>query len=137
MNSGEKKIRPAVLLVDDDASFARDVTNFLGADGTVFWVHRSDQALAFIQRERPDWILLDLNMPRHLSRLDEEEGLELLKRISTPIRERVIVVTAALSAGMNRRLKYLGVERVHLKSEPLPHLLGLLGGHGRSSVQSP
>lgn len=116
-----------ILLIDDDRTFARDLRRAVGGVGRFAWLPDAREAIRTIRVELPQWILVDLDMPRHLGVLDEEEGLELVLRLTPAERARVIVVTQALSARARRELGRLGVRRFYLKSEPYSRLLDLLG----------
>jgi DNA-binding NarL/FixJ family response regulator len=115
-----------LILIEDDPSFAEEVAAFFGQEYRIVWLDRSERALEAVLCQRPHLVLLDLNLPHHFSVLDEDEGLGLLKRLPGAVRAKVVVVTAALSAPMRARLGRLGVDRIHLKSEPLMSLWNLL-----------
>lgn len=68
-----------ILLVEDDRTFAEDLLILLPSDFHVEWVQNSSTALTNLrERENPDAILLDVNLPADLSPWDEMEGLALL-----------------------------------------------------------
>ncbi len=116
-----------ILLIDDDPSFASDLTSLLQPRGEFVWADRSDVGLKVIEERRPARILLDLNMPHHLAMLDEDEGLEVLRRLSPDDRERVVIVTGSLSNALRRQLDALGVGGIYVKSEPVTRLKEMLG----------
>ena len=111
-----------VILIDDDPLFARDVQVMVEPNATFCWLDGSARALETIRRENPRVILLDLHMPRGLSQLDEEEGLEVLRRLSSSERQKVIVVTRALAPRVEMHLWLLGVASIYMKSEPMTKL---------------
>ena len=117
-----------VLLIDDDRLFAREVEQMVPRPQSFTWLDRSESALDEIRAREPSLILVDLDMPRHFSMLDEEEGLEVIDRLPVSDRSRVIVVTGRLSAATHARLTALGVTRIYLKSEPVSELSRLLSG---------
>ena len=58
--------RQKMLLVEDndhDAFFVENAMKNIGADADITHVHDSDGAVPAIEEDRPDLILLDLNMP--------------------------------------------------------------------------
>jgi DNA-binding NarL/FixJ family response regulator len=116
-----------ILLIDDDPSFAGDLAALLHPRSDFVWTDRSDVGLKVIADERPAQILLDLNMPHRLAMLDEEEGIEVLRRLSPQERARVVIVTGGLSSMVRRQLEALGVARIYIKSEPMARLHALMG----------
>lgn len=115
-----------VLLIDDDASFAQELATGLGTAWRFLWIDRSDAALELIRRERPRWILLDLQMPHQLARLDEGEGLAILHALTPEEVARVIVVTALLTEKARRDLGRFGRLPVYLKTERIGQLQDFL-----------
>ena len=92
MNSAGK---PLILVVDDNDTIRNLVATILGGQNMeVAFASDGEQALAFLERRRPDVMLLDLSMPR----LD---GLEVLRRVRThPTLSdlRIVMLTAVASA---------------------------------------
>lgn len=115
-----------VLLIDDDPTFARDLGSALPGGRDMAWLPDTRQALETIRGEQPEVVLLDLNMPRHLAMLDEEEGIEVLERLTLEERLRVVVVTRSLTEGARERLRDLGVGRIHFKSNSLAALVRMI-----------
>jgi DNA-binding NarL/FixJ family response regulator len=120
------------LLIDDDPSFATDIAAHLRPHTDFIWTNRSDIGLWLIETGHPEDILLDLNMPHRLAMLDEEEGLEVVRRLSPSSRARVVIVTGAVSGAIARQLEGLGVERIYVKSEPTSKLASLLRRAGEA-----
>ena len=83
---------PRILIVDDDASFRQFLTLFLRKEGfEVQSCEDGKEALRWMEREKPDLILLDLRMP-------EVSGLEFLQTIRKKgLEVPVIVITAYAS----------------------------------------
>jgi DNA-binding response OmpR family regulator len=76
-----------ILVVDDDATFMHLVTTLLEGEGhRVVQAGDGDAALAAIDAERPDLIVLDLALP-------EMSGLEVLSRVRPRIGVPIIVVS--------------------------------------------
>jgi DNA-binding response OmpR family regulator len=61
-----------ILLIDDDSSFASDIAALLEPRSEFVWTNHSSSGLALVRDMRPDHILLDLDLPRHLGLIDEE-----------------------------------------------------------------
>ncbi len=78
-----------ILIVDDEPDFCDALGDFLGVKGySVFKTHNGDQALAVYKQERPDVVLLDVNMPG-------KDGLETLRELKAlDPGASVIMVTA-------------------------------------------
>jgi two-component system KDP operon response regulator KdpE len=86
-----------VLVVDDEPAIVRLVKAKLTADGyAVITADRGEQALALLEDERPDLIVLDLMMPGI-------DGFETLRRIRMESQVPVVMLTAR--AGDADRLK--------------------------------
>lgn len=96
---------PTILLVDDDAADAKLTRLALGKDGIACRIHHvfdGMEALAFLRRqppfqdaERPDLVLLDLNMPRM-------DGRQVLAAIRGDERLKTIPVVVLTSSAMDR-----------------------------------
>lgn len=77
-----------ILMVDDDALMRRSLAFNLQQSGyRVSSAGNAEDALALVQRERPDLVLLDIGLP-------EMDGLEALRRIKERFDLPVIFVTA-------------------------------------------
>ena len=85
-------MKPASILITDDESTIRIVLRAaLESDGYVVTeASNGREALEAIQREKPDLMVLDLNMPV----LDGMEVLEQMKTLAATARPRVIILTA-------------------------------------------
>ncbi len=78
--------RRTILLVDDDEDFLALVSRWLRKDYAVAAVNSGRKALAWLEKERPDLLLLDYEMP-------EMDGVEVLQRIrENPATEDLAVV---------------------------------------------
>ncbi len=115
-----------VLLIDDDPMFAHDLGAALPESSGMAWLPDTQRALETIREAIHEVVLLDLNMPRHLAMLDEEEGIEVLERLTFEERLRVVVVTRSLTEGARERLRNLGVGRIHFKSNSLAALVRMI-----------
>lgn len=67
--------KPLILVVDDNETIRKLVRTILGEyNMDVVAVNDGDEALDFLQKRRPDAMLLDLSMPR-------VDGLEVLRQV--------------------------------------------------------
>jgi CheY-like chemotaxis protein len=103
-----------ILVIDDEANF-RTLTNMqltrLGYD--VSLADNGWNGLELYRRERPDVILLDVNMPGM-------DGIEVLKQIRTVDRKQpLIVLTEVKSAQAERQMRALGVSEFLIKDSSL------------------
>ncbi len=77
-----------ILVVDDEPPIVRLVRAKLQADGyAVITAGRGEEALALLEDQRPDLIILDLMMPGI-------DGFETLRRVRTELQVPVIMLTA-------------------------------------------
>ncbi|MYS46381.1 response regulator, partial [Streptomyces sp. SID5998] len=98
----------SVVVVDDDETFLTAVRPLLAAvAGSVTVVTDSGRAVATVERERPDAVLLDLDMPG-------PDGYEVHRRLAAnPATAAVpVVVLTALEAGDVDRARLAGVRAV-------------------------
>jgi len=116
-----------ILLIDDDPSFAADLAALLQPHHDFVWANRSDLGLKLIDEKQPERIFLDLDMPHRLAALDEEEGLEVMRRLSPDMRARVVIVTQSLTSALRRELERLGATRFFIKSEAMTQLKAMMG----------
>lgn len=89
--------RPRVLVIDDDKTLTAFVTEVLEGAGYAVAAAMGSPALALARQERPDLILLDINMP-------DIDGVEVRRQLRATPRTAGIPVVA-LSAGGNLRLR--------------------------------
>jgi two-component system, LytTR family, response regulator len=99
--------RPRVVIVDDEPPARDKLRALVAADGRVDLVGEAGNgvsAVTVIERERPDLVLLDIQMP-------ELDGFEVLEALELPRLPRVIFVTAyeahAVRAFEIRAMDYL------------------------------
>lgn len=80
-----------VLLADDDPSLLRLISTTLGTDDfDLLQASDGQEALEVARRERPDLILLDINMPR----LDGFQVCQALKRDAETASIKVVMLSA-------------------------------------------
>ncbi|MBN2808407.1 MAG: sigma-54-dependent Fis family transcriptional regulator [Deltaproteobacteria bacterium] len=76
---------PSLLLVDDDLGLTQALTLSLAPDYTVKAVHSGQAALAHLQQEKVDCVLLDIGLP-------DCDGLKLIKAMRRLVPEMVIIM---------------------------------------------
>ena len=118
-----------ILIVDDEKAVANllaDAIQVQGHQATV--VHRGDEALAALARQRPDAVFLDVLMPGM-------SGVEVLRRIRATDRALpVILITGHAKEEEIEEARRLGVSEIIEKPFILNNLseaLGSLGGAGQ------
>ncbi len=88
---GNDRIR-TILVIDDDPDFLHIMVNWLSASYNVDCSHSGVNALSYLDKKRPDLILLDYEMPGM-------NGQKVMQRIrSNPVNERIPIV---FLTGMN------------------------------------
>ncbi len=75
-NPGTKRGRKRVLAVDDAAIILSRITDALGKHYDVVTVNSGARALKYLEKNKPDLILLDIRMPIR-------DGFEILREIQT------------------------------------------------------
>jgi DNA-binding NtrC family response regulator len=81
-----------ILIIDDEAVFARSAAHFLSRNGHECWsLSSAEEGLAIIEKERPDLILLDI-------KLAGMSGLEALKRIAGLDPNAIVIIMTAYSS---------------------------------------
>ena len=121
MYNEDDRIR-TVLVIDDDPDFLHIMENWLCASYNVDCSHSGASALAYLDRKRPDLILLDYEMPGM-------NGDQVLQRIrSNPSNERIPVIFLTGMNDKERVMKLLGQrpDGYLLKSMPREALLDSL-----------
>jgi two-component system phosphate regulon response regulator PhoB len=101
-----------VLLADDDPSLLRLISTTLGTgDFDLLQALDGQEALELAQRERPDLILLDINMPR----LDGFQVCEQLKQDPQTAGIKVVMLTARGSEADRARGRECGADDYFVK----------------------
>lgn len=121
--------RASLLIVDDERDLVEPLARRLRAGGRyeVSVAYDGEEGLAAARRRPPDVALVDLAMPGM-------DGWELCRRLrSEPGTRgvRIVIMTAWLSEGLDRRAREAGAERVLLKpfeSDALDAVLGAAAG---------
>jgi CheY-like chemotaxis protein len=120
--------RPLILVVDDDPDILEALAEILEGEGyAVDRARHGQEALARIERRRPDLILLDLMMPV----MDGWEFSQALRRRSGFEDIPVLVLSADRQAGARARV--VGARGYLAKPFELNELLRLVGDNVASS----
>ena len=105
--------QPLVLVVDDEANLRRMLGAVLGAEGyAVAEASSGTEAMAAVQRKRPDAVLLDLQMP------GGPDGLETLERLSHEV-PGVPVIMMSGRAGLQDAVRATKLGAYHFLEKPL------------------
>ena len=73
--------KPRILIVDDDDEFISDLKILLSSEFEVDGVTDTRRASDMLAHYRPDCLLLDLNMPMHYGKNNNDEGISFLRHI--------------------------------------------------------
>ena len=81
-----------ILIIDDEAVFARSAAHFLSRHGHECWsLSSAEEGLSSVETERPDLVLLDI-------KLAGMSGLEALKRITSLDPNAIVIIMTAYSS---------------------------------------
>lgn len=81
-----------ILIIDDEAVFARSAAHFLSRSGHECWsLASAEEGLSSVETERPDLVLLDI-------KLAGMSGLEALKRIASLDPNAIVIIMTAYSS---------------------------------------
>ncbi|MBI2461008.1 MAG: response regulator [Candidatus Rokubacteria bacterium] len=114
-------MRQTILVVDDEEAIRRLLTESLTRAGyRVAAAGSGREALALVEQEPPDLIILDLVMP-------EMDGIEALRRIrERGVTAKVLILTAYGTAQQIREARALGVREFIGKPFDLDRLVGIV-----------
>lgn len=116
----ETNVPVKVLLVDDHTLFREGIAEIFAADPVTKVVgeaENGEQAVALAQRERPEVILLDVEMPI----MGAEETIRQLSRVSPS--SKVVILTMYDEPSLVRKLLSLGAHAYVVKSATREELL--------------
>jgi len=115
--NSEARVKPSVLLVDDDREFARAVALLLRHDFEIETVEDGDAALKAHARRAYDAVLLDIELPAG------EDGLEILRRIRADDSQvPIFMVTRTEDPDVALRAGKLGATDYFTKGSPIETL---------------
>ncbi len=103
-----------LLLIEDDVHVAKVLAEAFGADGHETTVmHSGEEGLAYLTRERPDAVVLDVRLPAL-------NGVAVLRKIrSTDPGLPVIIMTGLATLGEIAEARRLGVTEIIEKPDVL------------------
>ncbi|MFC2061170.1 response regulator [Elusimicrobiota bacterium] len=115
-----------LLIVDDEVSICKPIKQFFDSKNyEVAMVHRGEDALKYIEKERPHLVFLDIGLP-------DASGLDILREIKDFDKTiKVIMITAYGNEEMIKQAKTLGVSEYIKK----PFTLDYLQEEGMMKVQ--
>ncbi len=115
-----------ILIVDDDEVFVRALATFLTGHGyKVFIAQDATFAIKHVAQESIDLVILDLGLPSGGGFF----VLENIRKTRQNIQMRVIVSTANISAGIEKKSRELGADDFILKPYDLEKLLEIIKVH--------
>ena len=105
-----------ILIVDDDLSISRSYQKYLGSEGyTVFTADDGRSGFMMIEKEHPDLVLLDINMP-------VKTGLELLEDLNRVFEKKDIPLIIMLTAygDLDAAVKAMNLGAYEFLTKPVP-----------------
>ena len=105
-----------ILIVDDDLSISRSYQKYLGSEGyTVFTADDGRSGFMMIEKERPDLVLLDINMP-------VKTGLELLEDLNRVFEKKDMPLIIMLTAygDLDAAIKAMSLGAYEFLTKPVP-----------------
>jgi CheY-like chemotaxis protein len=115
-----------VLCVDDDRNLCQILAKALGDEGyAVLTAFDGDEAVAMVEKTKPDLILLDLILPRR----DGFEVVEAIRSLESPLSDSRVVILSGCSPtpAYRERAAALGIEAFLTKPMALAQLLETVG----------
>lgn len=105
-----------ILIVDDDLSISRSYQKYLGSEGyTVFTADDGRSGFMMIDKEHPDLVLLDINMP-------VKTGLELLEDLNRVFEKKDMPLIIMLTAygDLDAAIKAMSLGAYEFLTKPVP-----------------
>ena len=114
---------PSLLLIDDDHEYCADLSLVLGPSFSITMSHDGPEAMAKLQEDIPDLVLLDVNFGE-----DRRAGLDILEHIrALDDAPPVIMLSGSHELDIVVEAVKLGAFHYVPKSADLPQLLNLMG----------
>jgi len=106
-----------LLVVDDEKGLCEDLRDFFKPLGySVFIATNGEDALSIVNKESPELVLLDINMPGM-------DGLEVLRRIKNVLpKTKVIMITISDDADTRQKAQSLGADEFVKKPFTMDYL---------------
>lgn len=124
-----KKGKLVILIVDDNMCFVQRIICMLEELNNIGYINVAgdyNQALKFLEEERPDVVLLDINLPG-------KSGIELLRRIKgSGSKSEVIMVSNHADDYYRRQCRDLGAKHFLDKSNEFGMVPEIIGNFGLS-----
>jgi CheY-like chemotaxis protein len=120
-NTDNRRERLLVLIVDDDRDFARDLAVLLQPCCDVLHSPRSCNGMELLMHERPDCVLLDIQMDHHFGNDRRTEGLAFLTALRThpaysaARQTPVVLISGSYLPGSQVDIETLGADAFFLK----------------------
>lgn len=120
-----------IVFIEDDAEVGKLIAAYLGKHDIEVRVEaRGDRALAFIEQQRPDLVLLDIMLPG-------KDGMTICRELRPQYRGPIVLLTS-LDSDMNHILALeMGADDYILKTTPPAVLLARLRLHFRQYGNAP
>ncbi|MBF0503662.1 MAG: response regulator transcription factor [Candidatus Omnitrophica bacterium] len=112
-----------ILIVDDDQAFVKALATFLSGHGyKVFIAQDATFAIKYVAKENIDLAILDLGLPSGGGFF----VLENIRKTRKIVQMRIIVSTANITAGVEKKSRELGADDFILKPYDLEKLLEII-----------
>jgi len=108
-----------ILIIDDEPQFCEDLAFLLDGPYEITLATDSRNGMKLVYEKQPDLIILDLVMPAHFAKDQEDEGIEVLKKLKqgTASKVPVLILTKMDSERRKAECLNLGAEG-YLKKPP-------------------
>jgi len=122
----EDQVSKKILIVDDDQAFVRALATFLGGHGyKVFIAQDATFAIKHVAKENIDLTILDLGLPSGGGFF----VLENIRKTRQIVQMRIIVSTANISPGIEKKSRDCGADDFIMKPYDLEKLLEMIKTH--------
>ena len=129
MRSTPKSAKLVMLIVDDNMRFVERMIGLLDEASNIGYINVANdhnEATRIINQERPDVVLLDINLPG-------KNGIEILKQIrNSGQKSHVIMVTNHADEYYRDQCKEIGADHFLDKSNDFSKVPGIISGLGNN-----